>query len=402
MPYTSLWMASRPTALLVAPEIPYPTTGGGALRTASVLEYLSRRYDTDALVFRQPGEPDPALMFPEGLTRKVFVVDLPLHARNGAARAWRNLSRLARRVPPLVDRFSGFAGPMRELLEGRRYSLAVVEHFWCAPYADVLRERAERVVLNLHNLESELHARCAASEPWPVSYAHARFAQASLGLERELLAQFSLVLAPSAEGAARVGEIAPAARVAVYPNALPEIPAPDVVEEDAIIFTGNLEYHPNIAAVRYFRRDVWPRLRELWTGLEWRIAGRNPHAIRRWTRGDPRIVVTGPVDDAVKYIARAKVAIVPLLAGSGTRLKILEGWAAARPVVSTTIGAEGLPARDSEHLLLADGPGPFADAVSRLLADPALRAQLGAAGRALYEKGFTWGRAWKSLEKLGV
>ena len=402
MPYTSLWMSSRPTALLVAPELPYPTAGGGALRTASVLEYLGRRYDTDVLVFCQPETRDATFAFPPGLVRKVFVVDLPLHARHAAARAWRNLSRLARRVPPLVDRFSGFAGPVCELLEGRRYSLAVVEHFWCAAYAGLLRERAERVVLNLHNLESELHARCAASEPWPVSYAHARFERASLRLERELLTQFSAVLVPSEEGAGRVSAIAPGARVAVYPNALPDVPAPDVPEEDAIIFTGNLEYHPNIAAVRHFGRAIWPRLRERWPNLEWRIAGKNPQAIRRWTRGDPRIAVVGPVDDAMKHIARAKVAIVPVLAGSGTRLKILEAWAAARPVVSTSIGAEGLPARDGEHLLLADHPDSFVDAVSSLLVNPSLRAQLGAAGRGLYEKGFTWGSAWKSLENLGI
>ena len=87
----------------------------------------------------------------------------------------------------------------------------------------------------------------------------------------------------------------------------------------------------------------------------------------------------------------------PLLAGSGTRLKILEAWAAGTPVVSTTIGAEGLPVRDGEHLLIADGPQKFAEAVDRLLACSTLCENLGVAGRLLLEKEFTWEKAWRQL-----
>jgi glycosyltransferase involved in cell wall biosynthesis len=97
-------------------------------------------------------------------------------------------------------------------------------------------------------------------------------------------------------------------------------------------------------------------------------------------------------------LARAQVAVAPVLAGSGTRLKILEAWAAGLPVVSTTLGAQGLGARDGENLLLADGGPAFAEAVSRLLASPDLRESLGAAGRLLLEKEFTWERAWKKLD----
>jgi glycosyltransferase involved in cell wall biosynthesis len=104
------------------------------------------------------------------------------------------------------------------------------------------------------------------------------------------------------------------------------------------------------------------------------------------------------VDDAVRELARARVAVVPLLAGSGTRFKILEAWSAGLPVVSTTIGAEGLPARDGENLLLADGGPAFADAVTRVLEDTNLRRQLGQAGRALLEKEFTWDSAWEKLD----
>jgi glycosyltransferase involved in cell wall biosynthesis len=143
---------------------------------------------------------------------------------------------------------------------------------------------------------------------------------------------------------------------------------------------------------------MWPGLRERWPDLVWRLVGRNPAAVSRWTRGDPRIEVTGPVENAVAELARSEVAVVPLLAGSGTRLKILEAWAAGLPVVSTTLGAEGLPVRDGCHLLLADTASDFASAVSRLLDDAALREQVAHAGRSLWEREFTWERAWDHLE----
>jgi glycosyltransferase involved in cell wall biosynthesis len=102
--------------------------------------------------------------------------------------------------------------------------------------------------------------------------------------------------------------------------------------------------------------------------------------------------------DAVAELGRARVAVVPILAGSGTRFKILEAWAAGLPVVSTTVGAEGLPARDGHNLLLADGGAAFAEAVTRLLKCSTLRQSLGSAGRLLLEKEFTWEAAWKKLD----
>jgi glycosyltransferase involved in cell wall biosynthesis len=104
------------------------------------------------------------------------------------------------------------------------------------------------------------------------------------------------------------------------------------------------------------------------------------------------------MENAIEEIAAARVVVVPLLAGSGTRFKIIEAWAAGRAVVSTTIGAEGLPARHGENLLIADTPREFAEAVSLLLASPALRAELSVTGRALYESEFTWENAWRKLD----
>lgn len=386
------------SALLLTPEAPYPPMGGGALRTASLVEYVARRYDTDIIAFREPGAEDPRKRFPEGLVRSVAVIDLPEHRRTPAARAWRNAIRVARRVPPLVDRFAGFGSAVEAAIGKRRYDLGLVEHFWCAPYGEQFESACRRTVLDLHNVESMLHARCAAAEGGAAGFAHRVFADASRGMERQWLPRYGQVLAASEEDARAVRAIAPGTRVAVYPNAIPECPAPPRADEEAIVFSGNMEYHPNRSAVRFFAHRIWPRLREEWPRLVWRLVGKNPEAIAEWVAGDPRIEVVGQVEDAVAELARSRVAVAPLLAGSGTRLKILEAWAAGVPVVSTTLGAEGLGARNGEHLLLADGAAEFAAAVSRLLACSNTRASLAIGGRLLLEKEFTWAAAWRRLD----
>ena len=108
------------------------------------------------------------------------------------------------------------------------------------------------------------------------------------------------------------------------------------------------------------------------------------------------------MDDAIAAIAAARVVVVPLLSGSGTRFKILEAWAARRPVVSTTIGAEGLGAGNGGELLIADDPTGFVDAVQGLLDDPGRRAKLGEAGQKFYLDRYTWPVAWKKLAPAGI
>jgi glycosyltransferase involved in cell wall biosynthesis len=342
-----------------------------------LLEYLRARYRVDVATF-----------------------ELRAHSKTAAARVWRNGVRLVRRHPPLFDRFKGYEAQIAAQMPAPRYAAAVVEHFWCASYAVLLRPRCQRLILDLHNVESALARSHSRAASWPHSWASASFATAYERLERRWLPRFDVILVASEEDRRRISH----ANVHVFPNALPEIACPGLSESppESIIFTGNLEYHPNVEAVRWFCARVWPELRERASGLEWRIAGVNPGAVRRLVDGDARIRLEGPVEDAVATLAQASIAVVPLRSGSGTRFKILEAWAAARPVVSTTIGAEGLGARDGEHLLIADTPATFAGAVLRLLGDNELRARLGRAGRAMYLERFTWAAAWRKLEQSGV
>jgi len=386
-------------ALFLVPEAPYPTYGGGAMRSASVLEYLAQRYDVDVIVFREPGAPDPAPLFPAAARpRDTLVLALPAHRKDPISRAARNAERMARAVPPLVDRFNGFAVPISAFLKGRQYDVAVIEHFWCAAYFEQIAPVSRKTVLNLHNIESVLHQRCAATDNGAQAFAHHIFARAARELEACWLPRYNRVLTASAEDEKIARAIAPGVSTSVYPNAIPFVPRPDGAEQEAVAFSGNLEYHPNIAAVRYFRQEIWPALREKWPSLVWQLIGKNPSAVRNEMNGDPRIEFSGPVVSAVERLASAKVVVVPLLAGSGTRFKLLEAWAAGRAVVSTTIGAEGLPARHEENLLIADDAGTFADAVSRVLTSPEVRSRLGATGRALFESEFTWDNAWQKLD----
>src|SRR5579863_8802186 len=358
---------TRPSALFLSPEAPYPPIGGGALRSASLIEYLARDYALHAVVFRQPGQSDPARAVPLGRVCRMDVIDLPYHSKRGGARLLRNAWRAIRSRPPLLDRFAGFDQALESLLE-EQYELAIVEHFWCAPYVSVIRPHAKRVILDLHNIESYWHQSLALREGILRAAALRRFAAACEGLERKLLPEFDAILVASEQETDRMRQLAPGARVAVYPNALPERAAPERRERAEIAFSGNLEYPPNIEAIRFFRDQIWPSLR-VRPGLKWRIIGKNPEAIRGMVSGDSRIELSGFVEDAVAELAATQVAIVPLLSGSGTRVKILEAWAAATPVVSTTLGAEGL-GTPGEHLLQADDPDGFSAAVSRLLDSP--------------------------------
>jgi len=390
-------------ALVLAPEPPYPVAGGGPIRTASLCRFLADRGRVHLITFGVG--PASRREIPAELAHQVDWVDLPAHSKSLPVRMARNAARLLRGTLPLTDRFteSGVRGQVARAVAGRRYRVAVIEHFWCAPYRPLLVQHADQVVLDMHNVESALHERCATTDHWPARWGHHRFARLARRDEAGLLPAFDLVLAASECDRNRLAELAPTARFAVYPNTLPaRFPAP-ATEDHCVAFSGNLEYHPNVTAVRFFACRVWPALRDRDPNLRWRLIGRNPDAVARWIGGDPRIEATGPVDDALAELARARVVVAPLLSGSGTRIKILEAWAAGRAVVSTQLGAEGLPARHRENLLLADSPAEIVEAVLVLLGDEALRRRLGEAGRRLVEEQFCWPAAWRGLEPwLGV
>jgi glycosyltransferase involved in cell wall biosynthesis len=198
----------------------------------------------------------------------------------------------------------------------------------------------------------------------------------------------------------------------VYPNSLPWVDKPSADRPSAdkpsgadyprLVFSANFEYHPNIDAVAFLVGEIWPTVRRAFPDIRLRLVGRGDRFIRRLLPPGPventGIEVTGPVDDTQPEIAQARIVVAPLRAGSGTRLKIIEAWAAARCVVATPLAAEGLAARDGVNIALAPDAAGFAAAVVRLLHDSAARQRLAAAGRCTFEDSYSWETAWKNLD----
>ncbi len=380
---------------MLSPESPYPLHGGGAFRVASLAHYFSRFAAVDLVLFSETGKPAP---MPAGLFRSQDIITLPPSKRNTASRYIRNAKRAARGVPPLIDRLSGHAAQLNRILAGRRYDLGIVEHFWAAPYLTEMQRVCGRTILDLHNIESVLHTRCAETDTGLVSLGQRRFAKCAETLERRLLPGYWLNLVTSEPDAATARTLAPRAQIAVYPNALPEIAAPRVTEEPVVVFSGNFEYHPNIDAVDFLVRHIWPEVKRRCPGLKLRLVGKGDEFIRHRIPSGTDIEVSGAIADSLTEIAKARIAVAPLRAGSGTRIKIIEAWAASRPVVATKLAAEGLKYTANSELMIANEAAAIAQAIADLNLDPVRRERLGEEGRRMFTKNYTWSAAWRSLD----
>lgn len=164
-----------------------------------------------------------------------------------------------------------------------------------------------------------------------------------------------------------------------------------VLKPNSLVFTGSMDWLPNEDAMQYFIKEIVPLVRQVIPDLTVTIVGRNPYPkLIQLSQRDPKVIVTGRVDDVRPYIEEAAAYIVPIRIGGGTRLKIYEAMAMEKPVISTRVGAEGLPLRDGLELLLADTPQGFADAIVRVLGDAELAARLGKQAALLVRERFGW------------
>jgi glycosyltransferase involved in cell wall biosynthesis len=161
-----------------------------------------------------------------------------------------------------------------------------------------------------------------------------------------------------------------------------------------LVFTGSMDWMPNEDAILYFAEEILPRISKLLPPVTLTVVGRNPSKrIQSLAAANPRIKITGRVDDVRPYVDRASAYIVPLRIGGGTRLKIYEAMAMRKPVISTSIGAEGLPVRDGEELLIADTAEEFVQAMVRTLTDKAFAAKISEQARSVVCEQFGWNRA---------
>ena len=166
-----------------------------------------------------------------------------------------------------------------------------------------------------------------------------------------------------------------------------------------LVFTGSMDWYPNEDAILHFMETTLPEIRRRVPGVSLAVVGRNPSGRMKAAGAAAGVEVTGTVPDVRPHVAQAAVFVVPLRIGGGTRLKIFEALAMGKAVVSTTVGAEGLPLVPGEHFLQADGPAEFARAVVSLLQDPERRRSLGDAGRRLVESRYSWERIGREFER---
>jgi len=168
-----------------------------------------------------------------------------------------------------------------------------------------------------------------------------------------------------------------------------------------LVFVGSLDWHPNEDGIVWFVREVYPHIRWIAPYISLTVVGRKPSArLRALTAADPSVEITGTVEDVRPFLARAEVVVVPLRIGGGSRIKIFEAMAMARPVVSTTVGAEGLPVFPEREILLADEPQDFAQAVLTLLGDTSRREVIASAGREKVLRDHSWETVAAKMEEV--
>jgi glycosyltransferase involved in cell wall biosynthesis len=232
-------------------------------------------------------------------------------------------------------------------------------------------------VLFQHNVESSLWKRIAATESNPIKRMAFGIEAAKMSqYEGAALRRFHHIIAVSEHDRKQMLEMYPAAQITVVPTGVDtskfSVAPPSSANPPRIVFTGSMDWDPNIDAVEYFCEQIWPGILAQFPNAVFQIVGRNPHAkVRRLASSS--VQVTGTVPSVTDYLRDATVVVVPLRVGGGTRLKIFEAMAMGKAVVSTSIGAEGLEVESGRDLILADDAAAFAESILLLLRDAALR-----------------------------
>jgi polysaccharide biosynthesis protein PslH len=349
--------------LALLPGVPLPANTGGALRALAMVRALDRAFDTTVLAWARPGEDRQAL-------------DRMLEGRVHAADRMRPLDALFAEgmgfvlgCPAGYCRYGWFPSVLKRLLEAEKFDFIHFDHPHTAlTWPQIKRMQPDaRLVLDAHNVEAEIMERLAETAPgWQrkgLRWQAARIRD----LERELARNVDLVLTCSEKDAHAFREMG-AQRVRVVPNAVPPLAPALVAQRHDVVFVGSLDWRPNADAAVVLAKEIWPRCRALLPGARLVIVGRNP-PLHVQALASHDISIEGSVPSVRPYLDRAFATAIPLRAGSGTRIKILEAWAAGVPVIASRIAAEGLPCSDGKDLVLAEEPGEFARALVRLWRD---------------------------------
>ena len=390
-------LTRRPRLLFLCQTLPYPPDGGVWIRTYHIIRLLADAFDITALCFERAGsagaKPTPVEAATEqGLGRFASVELFPIPQRRSRLRfLYDHLRSLALRRVYTTYLYDSRALQQRlsTLLDSTAFDLVHVDSLDLARYLPACRDIP--VVCVHHDIESALLRRRAAVEERALRSAYFRYQSRRMEeVEREWCGRVALNVTVSERDAGRVAQIAPHARVAVVPNGVDiETFRPDDTPGAGVAFVGGTNPFPNLDALNFFAADVLPHLRTRQEQLPIKWIGRASDDQREHFSSHG-IDLTGYVADVRPMLREAACHIVPLRVGGGTRLKILNSWAMGKPVVSTSVGCEGLATSDGDNILIRDDPKEFARAILDVIGDRQLQKRLGEHGRATAERLYGW------------
>jgi sugar transferase (PEP-CTERM/EpsH1 system associated) len=398
--------------LLLTPQLPYPPHQGTSLRNFNLIAQLAKRHRVCLLTFL---EPDQSLDDAGPLLDMCEWIDtVPVPRRSSTLRLRQMLTT---RWPDMAWRLwsPAFHDRLAIRLAEAPLDVVQIEAIELAPYMSAIsrarRESAEPrplIVYEDHNAEWVLQKRACLTDlripgRWPAAaYSFVQWMRLKR-YEADVCRRADCVVAMSEADRDAILAIAPQVPVTIVPNGvdLDEYTGYDGPGQPFdLVFTGKMDFRPNVDAMLWFRREVWPLIRQQRPEVKLAIVGQRPHSRLDPLREVAGITVTGWVPDVRSYIAGATVYVAPLRVGGGTRLKLLQAMAMEAAIVATSLGAEGFPVTHGRELLLADTPASFAQAILALLDDPEQRAQLGAAARRFVETTYGWDALVPKLEAL--
>ncbi len=411
--------------LFLTPQLPYPPRQGTQIRNYHLVQAAAGTHDVDLLSFVRPEEDMGSAPRREGacplppvdvaangllsLCRRVETVPAPCRSR------WSRLRSLITSVEPdLAHRLAsqGFAAALTSLLQIERYDVVQVEGLEMSRYIPIIRALAPQasILFDDHNVEHLLQTRAAAVDShrlsgWPRAAYSLVQSQKLRRYEARACQASDAVLVVSEADARALRDLRTGVSIHVVPNCVDvqyyQRDPMATPQPASLLFTGTMDYRPNVDAVAWFATDVLPLILALRPDVRVRIVGRSPSAIvKRLAEKHPNLQVIGAVEDVRPYFSESTLFVVPIRMAGGARLKILESMAMGLPVVSTPMGAEGIELADGRECLLAAGADSFATSVLQLLEDPALRTRLALAGRQIVEERYDWNRVAPRL--LGV
>ena len=384
--------------LVIAARLPFPPRWGFATRVYHLTRQIAARHNVTLLTYAGSADAENVERLRQEFAVEVVTRD---HPSRRAKRA-KQLRSLASRTP--YDSLATYSGELQRLIDSvaasQRVDVVQIE----STLLSIFRLPQDAlVIVDEHNIDYEYYDRMRENERSPLRRAFYRLEQHRFRrFEQRCWREVDGCVMTSEREAEEVRQVAPETPAIGVPNGVDVDyfhPSEEPVEPRTIVFNGTLDYRPNLDGAAFLVEQILPRLRERHPDVRVILVGRGSKADLE-SFAAPGVEVTGEVPDVRPYLARAAVVAVPIRTGSGTRLKVVEGLAMGKPMVSTTLGSEGVDVRHEEHLLIADTAEAFADSLARLLDDPDYGDALGRAGRRKMVDEYSWAYAGELLESL--